>query len=42
MTLEFGETGRVQPVWARYCRIKVTLHDFPSKAHSCLLEFEGS
>lgn len=29
MTLELGETGCVQPVWARYCRIKITLHGFP-------------
>lgn len=41
MTVEFGETGCVQAVGARYCRMK-TLHAFPSEAYSCLMEFEGS
>lgn len=30
----------LNPVWARYW-IKITLHGSPSKAYSCIMEFEG-
>lgn len=30
------------PVWALHWRMYITLHDLPSKGHSCMMEFYGS